>query len=144
MGQRIKGQEVTASVIGPDGVEEGFEVVQSFEAEFLFEILQEGYIGETADRFDEIYKGVSGTMELHLETGKWFDFTQKVQDRASRRDGSAGEFSVTATFAFPDATRRRLVFNNIFFGPMPVTAGGRADYVTVTLTWNCSQATRIE
>ncbi len=144
MAQRIKGQEVTVSMNGPDGVEEGLEVVQSFEAEFMFEILQESYLGETADRFDEIYKGVSGNMEIHMETGKWFDFTLKIQDRAQRRDGTAGEFTATATFAFPDGSRRRLVFNDIFFGPMPITAGSRTDYVTATLTWNCSLATRIE
>lgn len=144
MAQRIKGQEVTVSMSGPDGVEEGLEVVQSFEAEFMLEILQESYLGETADRFDEIYKGVSGSMEIHMETGKWFDFTLKIQERAQRRNGVDGEFTATATFTFPDDTRRRLVFNNIFFGPMPITAGGRADYVTATLTWNCSLATRIE
>ena len=144
MSQRIKGQEVTVSMSGPEGVEEGLEVVQSFNAEFMFELLQEGYLGETADRFDEIYKGVSGDMEIHMESGKWSDFTLKIQDRASRRDGAAGEFTATATFAFPDGSRRRLVFNNIFFGAMPITAGARPDYVSATLTWNCSLATRIE
>ncbi len=143
MGQRIKGQEVTVSMNGPDGVEEGLEVVQSFEAEFMFDILQEEYLGETADRFDEIFKGVSGNMEIHMETGKWFSFTEKIQDRASRRDGADGEFTATASFKFTDGSRARIVFNNIFFGPMPITAGSRSDYVTATLTWNCSDATRI-
>lgn len=145
MAKRLKGQEISLSMSDDvDGVVEGLDLIQSFEFEFMFDILQEGYLGETEDRFDEIYKGVSGSMTLHLDKGAWFDLTQKVQDRAQRRDGATDTvFTVTATFEFPDAVERRLVFEDIFFGALPGSFGGRDEYMECTVPWNCSRATRI-
>ena len=54
MAQRIKGQEVVLGFTSPDGDQDGIEDVISFEAELDIEMLQERYLGETADRYDDI------------------------------------------------------------------------------------------
>lgn len=139
MAQRIKGQEVVLKFTNPQGDQRGLEDVLNFEAEVDIETLEEGYLGETANRYDDIYNGTSGTVELHLETGDYFDFVQLVKDRARRRDAASGKFSVTASFNFPNGERRRLTFEDIFFGPLPLRTPSRSEYVQVTLTWKCTE-----
>lgn len=143
MAQRIKGQEVTLVWTTPDGSAEGLEDVSSLEAELQFDILKEGYLGESVDRRDDIYRGVTGRAELHLESAKYFEFTQKVQDRAERRSAAAGKFSATASFAFPNGDRARITFEDIFFGALPIRVNDRGSYVTVTVAWECERIRRV-
>ena len=143
MGQRIKGQEVKLSWVSPDGTEEGLEDVVSFEAELMLEILREGFLGESADRRDDIYNGVSGKVELQLESAKYFRFTQRVQDRAERRTPAAGVFNCTASFSFPNGERARITFEDVFFGSLPLRVPERKQYVTASISWECSRIRRV-
>ena len=142
MAQRIKGQEVVLSFVSPEGSADVGDV-SSFEAELQMEILREGYLGETVDRRDDIYRGVSGRAELHLENQAYLSFTQLVQDRAERRSPAAGVFNATASFAFPNGQRPRLTFENIFFDAMPIRVSDRGSYVTVTIAWECERIRRV-
>ena len=143
MAQRIKGQEVTLSFVTPDGRAEGLADIQSFEAEIQLEILREGYLGDTVERRDDIYKGVSGRCELHMESADYFAFTQLVQDRAERRTAAGGKFNATASFAFPNGTRARITFENIFFDALPLRVSDRASYVQATVAWECERIRRV-
>jgi hypothetical protein len=143
MAQRIKGQEVALAFATPNGPAEGLEDVVSFEWELMMEILQEGYLGETADRFDDIYRGASGTMEMHMEQQAAFAFQQQVQDRAERRSPAAGVFNATASFAFPNGQRPRITFENIFFDAQAMRTTDRGSYVAVTVPWKCTRPRRV-
>ena len=143
MAQRIKGQEVVIGFTNPDGDQEGLEDITNFEAELDIETLQEGYLGETADRYDDIYHGVSGTVELHLESKDYFSFTERVQDRSERRTPASGTFTATASFQFPNGDRVRLTFEDIFFGALPVRVPSRGEYVTVTIAWKGQRMRRV-
>jgi hypothetical protein len=143
MAQRIKGQEVTLSFVTPEGSAEGLSDISSFEAELQMEILRERYLGETTDRRDDVFRGVSGSAELHLETQDYLVFTQRVQDRAERRSPAAGVFNATASFQFPNGQRPRITFENIFFGPLPIRVPESAGYVTVTIAWECERIRRV-
>lgn len=141
--QRLKGQEVTLSITDPDGGDEPLGDVKSFEAELDIEILQEGYLGETSDRYDDIFHGVSGSVELHIETVRLLRFSELVEARSKRRAPASGKFNAQATFAFPNGESARISFEDIFFGPIPIRSSGRSDYVTVTVSWKCSNITRL-
>lgn len=143
MAQRIKGQEVVLGFTNPDGDQEGLEDVVSFEAELDMEILTEKYLGRTANEFDDIYNGVSGQVEIHMQNTKYLAFTEKVQDRAERRTPADGEFTCTATFKFPNGERARLTFENLFFGALPLRTPGRGEYVAATIQWKCSRLRRV-
>lgn len=140
---RIKGQEVALGFTSPSGDEDPFGEVKSFEFELDIELLREGYLGKTAEAFDDIYNGVTGNAELHLSAKEYFVFTEKVQDRAERRTAAGGTFTVTGSFAFPDGSRARLTFENIFFGAMPVKVSDRKSYVAVTVNWGCERIRRV-
>lgn len=143
MAQRIKGQEVVLSFTTPDGSAEGLQDVLSFEAELQMEILRERYLGDSTDRRDDIFRGVAGRAELHLEQQDYLTFTQRVQDRAQRRTAAAGVFNATASFAFPNGQRPRLTFENIFFDALPIRVSGSDAYVTVTIAWECEGIRRV-
>jgi len=141
MSQRIKGQEVRVTMVSPTGNVEsiGSGGVSSFELEFKTEILSEGYLGETTERKDDIFKGVSGRMEFHLDRQSYFRFVQQVTDRSQRRSPAGARFNVLVAMSFPNGERPRVLLEDVFFGPLPVNVGGRDEYVSATVEFECSQ-----
>jgi hypothetical protein len=141
--QRIKSDDCRLNFTGPSGAEEAFGNIQSFELELDLEILRERYVGETADRFDELFKGVNGRAELHLSTKQYFQFTQRVQDRAQRRTAASGKFTATASYTFADGTRARIVVDDIFWGKLPLKTPGGGGYVTASVEFGASGLKRL-
>ncbi len=139
MAQRIKGQEVRVIMVSPAGLETSLSDVQSFEVEPMMEVLSEGYLGETTERKDDIFKGCRGTMEINLEQTAYFEFIDGVVLRSQRRTPASARYNVMATMDFPNGTSVRVLMENIFFGAPPVTIGSREDYVTVSLEFECSE-----
>lgn len=141
MAQRIKGQEVRVTVTSPIGTEEsiGAGGVSSFELEFKTEILSEGYLGETTERKDDIFRGVSGRMEIHLERQAYLRFIQRVTDRSQRRTAADARFNVLVSLQFPNGERPRVLLDDVFFGPLPVNVGARDEYVSATVEFECAQ-----
>lgn len=143
MAQRIKGQETSLAFTDPDGDVDELGVVSSFEAELDVQILEEGYLGETANRFDDIYNGTSGNVDMHLESTEWFKFSEKIQDRSARRTPASGKFSITSSFQYPDGSTAKVTFEDVFWGPLPLRVPQRGEYVAVSLSWKCSQIRRV-
>ena len=85
MGQRIKGQEVQVLLIAGGVPVETLTAVKSFEVAFQIDTLTEGYLGETTDRRDAIFKGISGKMELHMEDQTILILARAIIDKARRR-----------------------------------------------------------
>lgn len=143
MSQRLKGQETKLILTGPNGVEEGLADVKSFEAEIDLEILEEEFLGETSNRFDDIFNGVGGNMEVQIESRLFLDFIGRVIDRAQRRLPADTKFIATSAFALPNGQRVRLMFEDVFFGPMPIRTPSRKQYTTMRVEWKCSTLRRI-
>lgn len=137
MSQRIKGSEVAVVITSEDGVERSIDAVGSIEMTVQIELLTEGYLGEASNRRDDIFNGVEGSLELHLERGQFFQLIEKIKDRASRRTPGA-RFDLVAIFAFPNGDRVRGVVPDVYFGEIPVNTGGRGEYVTSTINWGAS------
>lgn len=131
MGLRVKGQEVVATFVSADGVEESIADVKSLDIQFDRDSLSEGYIGQTTEQKDDIFKGVSGSLEFHVANGDFLELTRRINERSRRR--LPGEiFQIVATIAFPDGSQRRIVVPNAFFGAIPISTASRDDYVMVT------------
>jgi hypothetical protein len=143
MAQRIKGQETKAVFTSPDGLEEGMADCTSFESEIDMEILEEGYLGETANRFDSIYNGSGGNIEFHVESSSALAFIDKLKDRAQRRSAASGQFNVVSAMAFPNGTRARILYEDVHFGAVPIRIPSRKDYVTLRFEWKCTNYRRI-
>ncbi len=138
MAQRIKGQEVRVVFTSPVGQETSLTDITSFEVEPQMEILSEGYLGESTERKDDIFKGARGRMEVHLESQDYFRFVQRIIDRSQRRTPADGVFSVIATLSFPNGQRPRVLLENVFFGAPPINVASREDYISGTVEFECS------
>jgi hypothetical protein len=138
MAQRIKGQEVQIIIVRGAALEDTLTDVQSFNAEFQSEIKTQGYLGEKANRVDDIFNQVKMDMELHLHTRDWFQFQQAIINRQKRLPGWIDlQFNVVATLYFPDGTTPSILFPDVKFGSIPLNVSTRGDYVKVKLDGQC-------
>lgn len=137
-GKRLKGQEVELRIVATTGEVRSLQDIKSFTFTFDIDTLEEGYLGQKSNSFDDIYKGVEGDLEAHIEKGEVFDFVQQAIDRMKAAVQTV-QFHANCTAQMPDGTVRRFFFNNIFFGSMPFSIGGRAEYVTMKTTFKCSE-----
>lgn len=132
MSSRIRGQEAEVIFI-LDGVPQAnITAVRSWTLNFQLEILDEGYIGETTNRKDSIYNGVSGTIEIHVESDAIYSLISNVVDKARRRTPG---LRVNLQFIqnLPNGQRQRHIVRDAELGEIPLNFGSRSDYGTVSI-----------
>lgn len=134
--QRIKGQEAEILLVIDGETQNTITDVRSFEVAVKLELKEEGYIGEKTNRYDEIFNGMRGRMELHFENEDIFGLFQSIVDRAKRRTPGT-QVNVKVTLNFPNGDRPRVLLSNVFFGEIPMAFGSRGDYGTVSLEFAC-------
>lgn len=142
MSQRIKGQEVEVIMVVNGLPKDTITTIRSFEFAFQTEVLKEGYLGETTDRRDSIFRGVRGRMELHIENSDIFTLLTDIVDKARRRTPGT-RINVKASLNFPNGQRSRLLIPDVEFGEIPFNFGSRSDYGAVTLEFEASEASII-
>lgn len=130
--QRIKGQEVELLLVEDNVPLTSISDVRSFEMAAQLEILKEGYLGETTDRRDSVYRGYRGRMEVHFENRDVLDFMRRLIDKARRRTPGV-QVNCKVTLAFPGSDRVRMLLRDMSFGEIPLAFGSRADYGTISL-----------
>ena len=134
MGQRLKGQEVEVVLLVDGAPKTTITAVKSFEVTFALDIKKEGYLGEKASRRDEVYDGVTGKMELHLENPDVLDVVNAIIDRAKRRTPGT-KINIKSTLNWPDGSRKVLTIIDASFGAVPLNFASRTDYGTISLTF---------
>ena len=137
MAQRIKGQETSLFIMN-NGVEvAALHDVRNFTMTPSFDKLEEKYLGETSNRFDEIFKGVNFEFEVHLESGGFTDFVNAVKDRAQRR--TAGTIiNVSTILNFPNGDRKKVILRDCYFADMPFNVASRTDYASLKFSGSAS------
>lgn len=140
MSQRIKGQEVRLTVVSPDGTEDAVNQggVKSLNLEFKMDILSEGYLGETTERKDDIFKGVAGRCEFHLDRQSWFRLIEKIKARSQRRTADGVKFQIMVTLSMPNGERPRVLLDDVYFASPKTDVSGRDEYVTAGLDFEAS------
>jgi hypothetical protein len=142
MAQRLKGQEIVATVL-VNGVEQiSLHDVKSLSITPNLDVLEEGYLGETTNRFDEIFKGVKIELEVHTEDEGVFAFIEAVKNRAQRRTPGT-TINIQTTLQYANGQRPRIVLKDVFFADSPFNVGSRSDYASLKLSGSCSDFTRI-
>jgi hypothetical protein len=142
MSQRIKGQEVEVMLIVDGVMKDTTTAVRNFEVAPKLEIKEEGYLGEKSNRFDEIFNGVRGRFELHVENKDFLDIMMAVIDRAKRRTPGT-QINIKATLNFPNGDRPRVLISDAFFGEMPLNFGSRSDYGALTIEFASSDIKKL-
>lgn len=131
MGTRLKGQETQVAFVSANGTEESVADVKSCDIEFKRDILSEGYLGQTTEQKDDIFKGVGGKVEFHIRKAASLDLIRRMNEKTKKR--LPGEqFDLVTTLTFPDGEKRRILIPDAKFGSIPISIGSRDDYVAVT------------
>lgn len=137
--QRLVGQNVTVIIIKDSQPLQELNCIKSFEFTFELEMKDEGYLGETTNRKDSVFKGVKGRMELHTNNNAIFTFIKDAMDRARRRVPGT-RINIKASYTWPNGDTARVTFPDCEFGDFPVKTGGRTEYVSVDIDFACSEA----
>ena len=139
MAQRIKGQEVDIIMLVDGQPRDNFSLARSFDISFKTDMLQEGYLGETTDRYDTIYKGVAGKISFHLDNTEVFNIIRFIVNKARRREPGT-KFNIKSTLNFPNGQRARVIVRDAEFGELPISFGSRSDYGEFNLDYGASEA----
>lgn len=130
--QRIKGQEIEILLIVGGVVQDTITDIRSFEVAAKLAMTEEGYLGEKTNRYDEVFNGMRGRIELHFENKDVFDLLTSIVDRAKRRTPGT-KINVKATLNFPNGDRPRFLISDVSFGEIPFNFAGRSEYGTMGL-----------
>ena len=137
---RIKGQEVVVRITRGASVLQTFTAFRSIDVRFQLQVISVGYLGETTERKDDVFKGVSGTLELDTADQEALVFADYLVRRAQRKiDAASSRVNVTATFNFPHGQSPRLLLRNLAFGEIGFNAAGRESYVANSYPFEAEQ-----
>lgn len=135
---RARGQEVQLRVTLNGQIQRTFTAIENLTITPNIEMLQKGYLGDTSDRLDEIFKGCSVEWSMDPEGAEMFQLIDTIIDRASRRTAqSAVHVNVAALFNFPNGKRIRWTLADVKFGDIPVGVPGRDQFVNGKFSGKC-------
>lgn len=137
MGDRLKGQEVSIRVVDTGTLVASLDSMSSFNEEMKSEIKEDGFLGETTNRFDDIHNGFGGDFEFQFRRSDWVDFQLRVQARQQRRNPNI-VFNVVRTDLYFDGTSTVFTYVDAKWGPMTSSVGSRADFVKGKASFACS------
>lgn len=138
MAQRVKGQDTTIIIVVNGVPEAELTDIQSFHVAMNLDLLDQGYLGETTNRYDEVFKGAHFDFEMHHHSADYAIFNQKLIDRA-RRISPNTVINVSTTLVFPNGEVVSTLFPDCSFGTPDQTTSGRTEYVKTKYEGACSE-----
>jgi hypothetical protein len=137
---RVKGQENRINLVSPRGVEVSINAIRSFEVTYKIVTKEEGYLGQVANQFDDIYNGLNGKVEFDYSDPNYFVIQEAIVARAQRRSVADANavFNFISTLTFPTGIVVTRLFPDIFFGDIGETSGSREDYLQGAIDWSCT------
>lgn len=138
MAQRIKGQDTTITITTNGVLEAELTDIQSFHVALNIELLEQGYLGETTNRYDEVFKGAHFDFEMHHHSSDYAVFNQKIVDRA-RRISPNTVINVSSTLFFPNGDIVTTIFPDAKFGTPDQNTPARIEYVKTKYEGACGE-----
>lgn len=138
MALRIKGQEVTIRVTQAGVFLDQLNRITSFDFAAKMELKEEGFLGETTNRYDEIYNGCSFSFEVELNSDAALTWQKAVESKA-RNITPDVLFSISAILSFPDGTSKALLIPDAHFGEFGTNIASRGDYMKLKVTGGASE-----
>lgn len=136
--QRIKGQEVQIQLIQGGQVLAAFNAIGSFSDTQKSEKIEQGYLGETTNRHDDIFNGFDGNFNFHMENSAWTQFAIAVRARQRRQQPDL-VFNIVRSDLYPNGETFTRTYPDVKFGPLPNNIGGRGDYVEGTIDFSSDE-----
>jgi hypothetical protein len=143
--KRLRGDQCFIKLIQNNGVaQETWKAVASFDITTNNSVLEEEFLGETAKRFDAIFDGYEISCEAQMFSTDEEALEDAIIAKNQRRGASAAQrFDITVTTVYPSGQTTTRVLEDVEFGPIKTSIGGRSDYVKISFEGKCSTASRI-
>lgn len=135
---RLKGQECAIQVIQGGTIVNAFNAMASFNDNQKSAKIEQGYIGETTNRHDDIYNGFDGGFEFHMESADWANFSAAMIAR-QRRFQPELVFNVLRTDFLPNGQQFTRTYLDVKFGPLPTNISDRGSYVSGSIDFSCDE-----
>lgn len=139
MAQRIKGMDAEIMLVADGRQQDSISTIKNFDFVFELETSSEGYLGETTERKDSIFKGISGKFDLHMDNQQALLLAAQIVDKARRRVAGF-VVNIKVTLNFPNGERPRVVIPNVELGQIPFSFPDRAQYLQTTINYVASDA----
>lgn len=136
--QRLKGQDCVLSIQVDGSLQTRIDSIQSAEIELELELLQDGFLGETFDRLDTVYKAIRVKLDGHVNSQAYLELFDAIAGKAQRRAGSPVRIDLMGTFMFPNGDFPSLLIPDVQFESIPMTLGGRDEHVSFELNGKAS------
>ncbi len=137
---RLRGQEVELRMFADSVLEDSISLVSSFDETFKLEKKEDGFLGEVTNRYDDIFNGIDGKLDVQVNTAAWMPFQQAIKARAQRRT-PAVRFNLVRTDFYANGETAIVTYADVKFGPMPTSVAGRGEFVKVSIDFSCSDRT---
>jgi hypothetical protein len=137
---RLKGQEISIRVVTDSVVDNTIDSIASMNDEVMLELKEAGFLGELVNRFDEIFNGFGGDMEIQLTKANWVSLELSIIERAQRKVLSR-IFNVIRTDLYGNGDSSIYTYADVKWGAIATTIASRADYVKVKMQFKCSERT---
>ena len=138
--QRAKGEDTQLNFVVAGQIAQSLSNIKDLEIGVDLEILEEMYLGQTSNQYDEVFKGISGKATFHFSSPAVFLFVQAVLDRAQRREPGT-QINIKSTINFPNGQRAQILIPNAFFGAFPIGFPGRTEYLSLGLEFKAGSIT---
>lgn len=136
--QRLKGQEVSIRVIEAGNVVTTIDAISVFNEQVALELKEQGYLGETVNRFDELLNGFGGDFEFHVNRADWHSLVESILERATREVPDR-TFNVVRTDFYPNGDSAIFTYQDVKWGPIPTSVASRGDYVKPRMEFRCEE-----
>lgn len=138
---RILGKSVTVRLTRNGALLSEITAIKSFSFETRHRVITEGYLGETAQRQDEIFDEVGGSIGIHVSGTEILELQRLVTDRSTRRLADDEKVSITFRVAFPNGDSARVTVPDVKIDPIGLNVGSRDGYVDTTISYKSDRYT---
>jgi hypothetical protein len=139
MSKRLKGQETFVNIVANGDLQTRINSIKECEVTFYLEIKEDDFLGETAPRFDMVFKGCGVKIGHQVNDPQIFTLQQTIIARARRQLGPGTRFDMGVAFQFDSGLTGRFIFVDLSFADMNLNTGARDDFTEGTLDAKCSE-----
>lgn len=101
------------------------------------ETKSDGFLGETANRFAEIFNGHGGDLEFQVNKASWIDLKNAIIAKAKNQTPDV-VFNVVRLDLFSDGSSITHSYMDVHWGAIPTNVPSRGDFVKVKLEFKCT------
>lgn len=131
MGQelRLKGQEIQIRLTQGRQLLRTLTAIETLTWTIMSDILRKGYLGETTERKDDIYKGSKVEFGFDAESKEPFVMVAALRDRMQKRTAAANaQVNIMFTCNLADGTRPRILIPDLKFQDPSLAFANRESY----------------